>query len=357
MEILKRSANILVIDDEENVRNSCLQMLQLPNVTVYTARDVREAMDYISRINFALIIADSKLPGMSSDALPMAIKSVSPATDLIMAIECSLQIDALASMKHSANGYLIKPFEPEILKTTIYKYLLRREKSEGVAWDKLVVSNIRKEVKNILGDHKSLDDAALDTVLRLTTAAEYHDKSLGQHLRRIVEYSTILAEKMDFPEDKVKIIGIGSMMHDIGKVGISDAILLKPAKLTKEEFEEVKKHSSIGAYLLQGSRHELLRTASVIALTHHEKFDGTGYPQGLLSDAIPLPGRIVAIADVFDALVSKRVYKPAYSIDEAVSIMKEGSKKHFDPVLLRHFLNSMDRIKTIINEFPQEKAS
>jgi len=354
MENIKKTANILIIDDEEKVRNDCLKTLKLPNVTVYTARDIREAMDYISRINFAIILADSKLPGMNSDALPMAIKSISPTTDLIMAVDCANENDALSLMKHSASGFLIKPFEPEMLKTTIQKYLFKREKSESIAWDKLIVSNIRKEVKNVFGGHKDLDDAALDTVLRLTTAAEYHDKSLGQHLHRILEYSTILAEKSGFTEDKVKTIGLGSMMHDVGKIGISDTILLKPAKLTKDEFEEVKKHSAIGAYLLKGSRHELLRTASVIALTHHEKFDGTGYPQGLMGEAIPLPGRIVAIADVFDALVSERVYKPAFPFNEAIKIMEEGSKTHFDPIILRHFFNSLDEVKKITNKISEK---
>ncbi len=204
---------------------------------------------------------------------------------------------------------------------------------------------------------QDLREAYLDTILRLSVATEYRDDDTAVHISRMSHYSAVIAEAMGLSHRDVENIRMASPMHDIGKVGISDAILKKPGRLTDDEFVEMKRHTLIGARILEGAQSELLKLSQVIALTHHEKWDGSGYPNGLKGEDIPLPGRIVAIADVFDALTSPRCYKPAFSVEKAIDIIKESSGKHFDPGVVEAFLRSLDRILEIKSSYAlQEDA-
>jgi HD-GYP domain-containing protein (c-di-GMP phosphodiesterase class II) len=181
----------------------------------------------------------------------------------------------------------------------------------------------------------------LDTVFCLSMAAEARDNETGAHVRRISEYSSILADTMGFSSEDVESIRYASPLHDVGKIGIPDNILQKPGKLTDEEYEVMKTHTTIGASILQGES-EFIEVAKLIALTHHEKMDGNGYPNGLKGEEISIFGRIVAVADVFDALVSKRVYTPDMPLEKATAIITESSGSHFCPSVVEAFLKSMD---------------
>jgi putative two-component system response regulator len=176
-----------------------------------------------------------------------------------------------------------------------------------------------------------------ETIYRLARAAEFRDNETGRHLQRMSHYSALLARKTGLDHDRCELIRVASPMHDIGKIGIPDNILYKNGKHTPDEFEVMKQHAEMGYTILKGSHSELLDTAAMIAWTHHEKWDGGGYPRKLAGEAIPFEGRVVAIADVFDALTSKRVYKPAFPLEKAQEIMNEGAGKHFDPHLLDLF--------------------
>lgn len=206
-----------------------------------------------------------------------------------------------------------------------------------------LASQAAVSIKNakLLGDIKN---AHLNTILRLSVAAEYKDDDTANHLRRISVGSVMLAEKLKLPHEDVEILAYASPMHDIGKIGIPDSILRKPGKLTPEEYDEIKKHTEIGAKILEGSDMKLFLMAREIALSHHEKFNGTGYPRGLKGKEIPLTGRIVALPDVFDALLSKRAYKPAFPLEKCLEIIKSESGRHFDPDVVRVFLESLDAI-------------
>jgi HD-GYP domain-containing protein (c-di-GMP phosphodiesterase class II) len=195
--------------------------------------------------------------------------------------------------------------------------------------------------------------AHLDTIFRLGIAAEYRDKETGNHIRRMSHYSAIIAEKMGMPGDRVELIRLSSPMHDIGKVGIPDGILLKPGRLTPEERVIMESHTTIGAQILKDSSIHLLQLSQKIALSHHEKWDGTGYPNKIKGGDIPIEGRIVALADVFDALSNKRVYKEAMTVEETMGIIRDGSGTHFDPAVIEAFEKGMDGVMKIYNQYKE----
>ncbi|WP_372365108.1 HD-GYP domain-containing protein [Candidatus Uabimicrobium sp. HlEnr_7] len=192
--------------------------------------------------------------------------------------------------------------------------------------------------------NQQLQDAYLDTILRLSRAAEFRDKDTAFHLEKISTYSTIIARQLGFSQKYIDDIRYASPMHDIGKIGISDSILLKPGKLTSDEFEQMKQHTIYGADILKNAKSDVLELSLKIALTHHEKYDGSGYPTGLKGDEIPWGGRIVAIADVFDALTSKRCYKEAWETQKAIDYITELSGKQFDPKVVEAFHISLEKI-------------
>ncbi len=199
--------------------------------------------------------------------------------------------------------------------------------------------------------YEDIRTAAKDTIFRLAAAAEFKDRDTRNHLERMSRYSAILASAMGMPKEWAQSILMASPMHDIGKLGISDSVLKKPGKLNEKEWSEIKKHPIYGADILKDSENELIQMSSRIARSHHEKWDGSGYPQKLRGEEIPLEARIVALADVFDALTSRRCYKPPFHIKDALRIIKQGSGKHFDPKVVKAFEKCLPKIVKIMDEF------
>lgn len=227
----------------------------------------------------------------------------------------------------------------------VYQSEKQKRKELEVANKQLVkfADDLNKTVKELQG-------AYLDTINRLVLAAEYKDEDTGDHIVRMSRYSAFIAEKLGLPAREVQNIRYAAPMHDVGKIGIPDNILMKPAKLTDEEFDFMKTHTNIGAKILAKSKAEILRLAWQIAISHHEKWNGRGYPQGFSVDKIPIAGRIVGLADVFDALTSKRPYKVPYPIEVAVDIIKKERGEHFDPDVADIFLENIDEFVKIKEE-------
>jgi putative two-component system response regulator len=200
---------------------------------------------------------------------------------------------------------------------------------------------------------RELEETRMEIIRRLGRAAEYRDNETGLHIIRMSKFSQILGQATGMSDQDSGMLLNASPMHDIGKIGIPDSILLKPGKLDADEWEIMKTHSSIGAKILSGHPSELMQMAREIALTHHEKWDGSGYPGGLSGEEIPLSGRIVALADVFDALTSERPYKKAWAVDDAVSFIKENSGKHFDPTLVELFIDRLDEIIEVRDKYAE----
>ncbi|MBC8393571.1 MAG: HD domain-containing protein [Deltaproteobacteria bacterium] len=227
----------------------------------------------------------------------------------------------------------------------VYQSEKQKRKELQVANKQLVkfADDLNKTVKELQG-------AYLDTINRLVLAAEYKDEDTGDHIVRMSRYSAFIAEKLGLPAREVQNIRYAAPMHDVGKIGIPDNILMKPGKLTDEEFNFMKTHTTIGATILADSKAEILRLAHQIAISHHEKWNGRGYPQGISGDKIPITGRIIGLADVFDALTSRRPYKDPYPVEVACDIIKKESGQHFDPELVDVFLKNIDEFVKIKKE-------
>lgn len=209
--------------------------------------------------------------------------------------------------------------------------------------------DLHKALSLLKNSHLELEMAYVDTVNRLAQAVEYKDEATGQHVLRICFFSAILAHALGMPNDRILRIYNSAAMHDVGKISIPDEILLKPGPLTAEEFEIMKAHTTVGAKILANSKSNLLKTGQIIALNHHERWDGTRYPNGLKGSKTPIEGRIVGLVDVYDALRSDRPYKKAYSLEKTSAIIQQSCGKHFDPRLVKAFFENLPRI-TYIDE-------
>jgi len=209
-------------------------------------------------------------------------------------------------------------------------------------------AEVAKRTEDLKHAFEKIKAASLDTIYRLSFASEYKDEDTGAHIKRMSRYSAALARRMGLDESTVETILYASPMHDLGKIGIPDRVLLKPAGLDPAEWEVMKRHTVIGAEILKGSDAELIRMGESIAQNHHEKWDGSGYPNGLKGIEIPIASRIAAIADVFDALTSKRPYKEAFSVEMSLAIILEGRGSHFDPDVVDAFFAIQEEILTII---------
>ncbi|MCK4909994.1 MAG: HD domain-containing protein [Thermodesulfovibrionales bacterium] len=207
-----------------------------------------------------------------------------------------------------------------------------------------------RSIEEIREKNLQLQDAYLDTITRLVLASEYKDENTGVHIVRIGRYSTLMARKLGLQENDVQNIMHAAPMHDIGKIGVPDNILLKEGKLTDEEYESMKAHTFIGANILADPEPEVLKVAQEITLSHHEQWDGKGYPHGIRKKEIPIAGRIVCLVDVFDALTTARPYKRPYPVEVAVKIIREQRGKHFDPELVDAFLECLDEVVQIKEE-------
>ena len=218
---------------------------------------------------------------------------------------------------------------------------LKKEKEQL----RIYAEDFKNLYEELLAANSAIKKANIETIYRLSVAAEYRDNETAAHIKRVSEYDKIISSGMGLDAETIEYIKLATPMHDIGKLGISDAILLKSGKYNDAEYEQMKEHSNIGHLILENSNSTVLQLADSIALTHHEKYDGTGYPRKLKGDEIPVEGRIAAIADVYDALSTKRPYKKAFSKSETLKIMTQGKGTHFDPHIFDSFMDSLEAIE------------
>jgi len=315
---------ILVVDDEPMIRDLLEQSLERTGYDCSFAENGEAALEKMALVPFDVVVTDIDMPGMGGIELSKLIKTNFFADVIVMTGQIrSYQYDEIISL--GASDFVEKPFSPREIVLRIDR-VLRERRLRQIA---------RKA-------HEELKESYIDSIHRLVMAAEYKDEDTGDHIIRIGKYCSLIAEKLNLPEKFVNTIHYAAPMHDIGKIGIPDKILLKPGKLTQIEFETIKTHAQIGARLLSRSKSKILQMAQEIALTHHEKFNGKGYPNQLKGADIPISGRIVAIADTFDALTSKRPYKEPYPKEITLNILQKERGEQFDPAILDIFINNFN---------------
>jgi putative two-component system response regulator len=304
-----------------------------------------QALQAIAAGDFDLVISDINMPGMSGIELLSRVRKSHPDIAFIMLTAVDDHATAVRSLELGAFGYIIKPFEANELFINVTNSLRRRElEMERDRYEERLEHEVRERTAEIRATQE-------EVIVRLVTASGFRDEETGEHIRRMGEYAAILARAIGWSLNAVDEMRLAATMHDVGKMGVADAILRKPGKLTPEEFERMKEHTRIGARILEGSRIPLMRLARDIALYHHEKWTGGGYPEGLAGEAIPLPARIVAVCDVYDALVNDRVYRKALPEEQALAIINEGRGTHFDPGVVDIFLGQLPEIRAIRNKF------
>lgn len=334
-------ATVLVVDDTpENI--DILVGILAQDYKVKVAIDGPRALALAAKTVPDLILLDVMMPGMNGYEVCKRLKQ-DPLTSHIPVIFVTALTDVAdetQGFELGAVDYITKPVSAPVVKARVKTHLALYDQKRL----------LEQEVK---ARTKELEDTRFEIIRRLGRAAEYKDNETGLHVIRMSHYARLLAVESGLPDKYCELIYNAAPMHDIGKIGTPDAILKKPDKLNEQEWLEMQRHAEIGAEIIGEHNDPLLEMARRIALTHHEKWDGTGYPNGLSGEDIPIEGRIVAIADVFDALTSIRPYKQAWSVAETMDLFERESGKHFDPELVVHFKQVIDeaiKIRDSYNE-------
>lgn len=341
---------VAIIDDAQ-LNVTLLQHLvrKLPGCEAVCFTDPVKALEWCLANEPDLVVVDYMMPGMNGTELTEGFRKRYPDVPVLMVTanhETELRHQAL---QLGVTDFLNKPLDNvEFLARA--KNMLALRQSHKMLADRAdwLAAEVSKATAKIVEQER-------ETIFCLARAAEYRDPETGAHIIRMAHYSKLIASELGLSQAQQDLLLEAAPMHDIGKVGTPDMILLKPGKLTEEEFSVMKQHAVIGYEVLNASSSPLLKTAAEIARTHHEKFDGSGYPRGLKGSDIPLFGRIVAVADVFDALTSERPYKKAWSVEDAAQLLLEGSGKHFDPDCVEAFFSCFEQILAIKAEYVDEE--
>ncbi len=349
-------SRVLVVDDSDTSRKAMLRALEAFGHLGEAASDGIEAIAKL-RLGIDLILLDADMPGMDGFDVARAVRAdpERSSTPIIMVTGLDSREDRLRALEVGVNDFVTKPFDLLELHLRTEAQLklkasfdsVERERAELEQVVEQRVADLRTALEDLGAAQRQTYRAHLDTVRSLVLAAESKDMDTAAHIDRISRYSEVVARGLHLAPHEVELIRTASPMHDIGKIGIPDSILLKPGPLTSEERRIIQEHPEIGARILQESEAEVLRVGHVIALGHHERWDGTGYPAGLAGLEIPLEARICGVVDVFDAVTTDRCYRDALPNDDVYAMMENGRGRHFDPAILDVFFDHRLEIEEI----------
>jgi len=346
---METKPTILIVDDIPTNIRILEKKLMKENYTIQSAANGIIALAMIEENKPDLILLDVMMPEMSGFEVCQILKR-NPKTQCIPIIFLTAKTepeDIVKGLNAGAVDYVSKPFNHTELLSRIKTHTELKRLQDHL---EQAVADRTKKLNDALNE---LRDAHYETIKRLARAADYRDNETGVHIIRMGHYSRILGKAMGMSDEESKQLQRASVVHDIGKIGIPDQVLLKPGKLDKEEFEIMKTHSAIGAALLSDIDSDLCQLAETIALTHHEKWNGKGYPNGISGKDIPVEGRIAAVADVFDALTSERPYKKAWLVEDAINLLIKEKGQHFDPEIVDLFLENKQEILEIKNKYSE----
>jgi putative two-component system response regulator len=353
-----RSARILIVDDQKANVVLLEQILARAGFTnTLATQNPTEVLGLWDSFAPDIVLLDLNMPELDGfEVMEQLAPRLHPTNgDYLPILVLTADLSAETKQKALAGGakdFLTKPFDltevvlrvKNLLET---RFLHLELKDHNVMLEERVrarTAEIWEAVNQLEKSRQELRESRAETVARLSIAAEFRDDETARHIRRMSQFCALLARLAGWEMERIELMRVASQMHDVGKIGIPDNILLKPRALTPNERAVMQTHAEIGHRILAGSDSDLLSFAASIALTHHERIDGTGYPNGLSGDEIPIEGRIAAIADVYDALTTDRVYRRRFSFIDSLSMMREGRGTHFDPELLDLFLGSMDEV-------------
>jgi putative two-component system response regulator len=341
---------ILIVDDESSLRSLLSRWLADDGWHCLSATNALQALDVLKQNCVQVVTSDMNMPGQNGLWLLEKINKLYPDISVLMLTAALDTQRAIEALTKGAGGYLLKPIQSQ-------EYLFQVRQ----AWERGQLVRERREHLRTLERRVHEQTVALrmaqeETIHRLVMASACRDEETGAHIRRTGLFSEILALSVGWSAAEAEQLRMAAPMHDVGKIGIPDSILRKRGKLTEDEFEQMKQHTSIGARMLGGSNSPVLKLAEKVALSHHERWDGDGYPQRLSGEEIPEAARILSIVDVYDAISHNRVYRPAMSEEMVLEIMRRGLGTHFDPHLLTLFLTNYEQFREISLANPDETA-
>ena len=343
------NASILIVDDEPA---NVLLLTKILNAKGYkniiSTTDPTQTFPLYSDNKSDLILLDINMPKMDGyEVMKHLCENLDDLPPILVLTAQHTQEFRQRALDNGALDYVTKPFNAEELLSRVHNLLAVEMASK--------YTKLQNEIleEKVAARTQELHDTRLQVVRRLGLAAEYRDNETGLHIIRMSKIAVVIAEAIGMNAEECDLLLNAAPMHDIGKIGIADEILLKPGKFEPDEWAIMQTHAQIGADILSGDDSELMKMAHDIALSHHEKWNGKGYPNGLEGEDIPLVGRITALADVFDALTSVRPYKKAWSVDDTVSLIKEESGKHFEPRLVTSMLENLDKIIKIKDKYAE----
>ena len=351
---------VLIVDDDERIRRTHARLFKSFGYDIETAADGIEALSKLP-LDIDLVILDAEMPHVDGFEVARRIRS-SPATGhvpIMMVTGLTRPEDHARALEVGINDFITKPVDASALelrarwlvefKSTMDA--LKEQKSVLVEKVEQRTAGLRSALEEMAEAQRDTYEAHLDTIRRLTLAAEYKDKDTAGHIERVGRYCEIVTRALGLAPQVVEIMRHAAPMHDVGKLGIPDAVLLKPGSLSAEEWVVMRSHTEVGAHILDGSRSEVIRMGKKICLSHHEKWDGSGYPNGLSGEDIALEGRICAVVDVFDALTMDRPYRKALERDAVYAMIAEDAGSHFDPAIVDVFFGLKDHIEEIHLEY------
>ena len=337
-----KGLQVLYVEDDDRLREDTTQLLSTFFSSIETAVNGQEGLEQYKAGDFDIVISDLRMPIMDGIEMVKAIKAIKAEQCVIITSAHDESHYLMELINAGIDHFLLKPLDIKSFIAVLGKavrllQLIKMEKEYQITLERTVAERTAQLAQAL----SMVEELSNDVTHRLTAAAEYRDTETGEHILRIGHYARRMAEELQLPKDFIEAIAFASPLHDVGKIGIADQILLKPGRHTAEEFSTMKQHTVIGAQLLSNSNNHKLRMAESIALNHHERWDGSGYPHGLKGDEIPLEARIIIICDQYDAMMMKRPYKPSFGHEKTYRIITEGDGRtlpqHFDPEILRLF--------------------